>query len=114
MFVLFESALAVWLEMGVLMAFAVMMSTRFGVVTSVVGTLAFVFVGHSVGSLLPRTAEGAAPWYVPTLDVFNVINPVAHGSGYGVGYAGSMLLAFAAWAGLLLIAGSALFEGRDL
>ena len=114
MFVLFESTLAVWLEMGVLMAFAVLMSTRFGVVTSVVGTLAFVFVGHSVGTLLPRAAEGAAPWYVPTLDVFNVINPVAHGSGYGVGYAGSMLLAFAAWTGLLLIAGSALFEGRDL
>lgn len=114
MLVLFESTVAVWFEMGVIMAFTVMMSTRFGVVTSVVGALAFVFVGHSVGSLLPKTAEGAAPWYVPSLDAFNVISPVAHGSGYGLGYAGSMLLAFTAWAALLLLAGSALFERRDL
>jgi len=114
MFVLVEAAIAVWLEMGAIMAFTVMMSTRFGVVTSVVAALTFVFVGHSVGSLLPRSAEGTAPWYVPTLDIFNVINPVAHGSGYGLAYAFSMLLAFVAWAGLLLIAASALFDRRDL
>jgi len=114
MFTLFEASLAVWFEMGVLMAFTVMLSVRFGIVTSVVGALAFSFIGHSVGSLLATNPLEGAPWYVPSLDVFNVINPVAHGSGYGLGYAGSMLVAFAAWVGVLLLAGSALFESRDL
>jgi len=114
MLVLFEATFAVWLEIGVLMAFAVMMSARFGVVTSVVGVLAFSFIGHSVGSVFAQGAGGVAPWYVPSLDVFNVINPVAHGAGYGSGYVGSMLIAFAAWAALLLLLGSALFERRDL
>jgi len=114
MFVLFEATLAVWLEIGVLMAFAVMMTARFGVVTSVVGVLAFSFIGHSVGSVFTQGAGGTAPWYVPSLDVFNVINPVAHGAGYGSGYAGSMVVAFAAWTALLLLLGSALFERRDL
>ena len=114
MFVLFEAMLAVWLEMGVVMAFTVMMSTRFGVVTAVVGALAFAFVGHSVGLLVATGAEGRAPWYVPSLDVFNVVNPVAHGAGYNPAYAGAMLVAFAAWAALLLLAGAALFERRDL
>jgi ABC-type transport system involved in multi-copper enzyme maturation permease subunit len=114
MFVLLEAALAVWLEMGAIMAFTVMMSTRFGVVTSVVAALAFVFVGHSVGTFFMVGETVQIPWYVPTLDVFNVINPVAHGAGYGLGYAASMVLAFTAWSGLLLLAGSALFDRRDL
>ena len=114
MVVLLEAMLAVWLEMGVLMAFTVMMSTRFGVVTSVVGALAFVFAGHSVGSLFATGPAGRAPWYVPSLDAFNVINPVAHGAGYSPAYAAAMLTAFAAWVALLLLAGAALFEGRDL
>jgi len=113
MWVLSEAAVAVWLEMGVLMAFTVMMSTRFGAVTSVVGALAFTFVGHSVGSLF-ATTPGGSPWYLPTLDVFNVINPVAHGSGFGVTYAFAMLGAFIAWAGILLVIGSVVFEKRDL
>lgn len=113
MFKLLEATLAVWLEMGVLMAFTVMLSARFGIITSVVGALAFAFVGHSVGSLVAGP-EATAPWYVPSLSVFDVINPVAHGSGYSIAYAGVMLLAFAAWSGLLLAAGSAMFGSRDL
>ncbi len=112
--VLFEATLAVWLEMGILIAFTVMMSTRFGAVTSVVGALAFAFVGHSIGSLLVTANEGKAPWYIPSLDVFDVINPVAHGAGYGPAYAATIVAAFAAWAALLLLAGTALFERRDL
>jgi ABC-type transport system involved in multi-copper enzyme maturation permease subunit len=111
---LFEAAFAVWLEMGVVLAFAVMMSTSVGVVTSIVASLAFVFVGHSLGGLLGFSGESAAPWWLPTLSVFNVINPVAHGTGYGLAYGASMTLAFVAWIALLLLGGSALFSRRDL
>ncbi len=110
-----QAGLAIWLEMGVLMAFAVMVSTRVGVVTTIAASLAFTFVGHSVGSLFTSgSSDAAAPWYVPSLDVFNVINPVAHGDGYGLAYALSMLLVFAAWSVLLLGAGSVAFMRRDL
>jgi len=110
-----EAGLAIWLEMGVLMAFAVMVSTRLGVVTTVVASLAFTFIGHSIGTLFTGgNPEVTAPWYVPSLDVFNVINPVAHGNGYGIAYGLSMIAVFAAWAGLLMLAGSALFAKRDL
>lgn len=112
---LLEAALAVWFEMGVVAAVAILFSSRFGVVTSVVGALVFEFVGHSVDSLWARGAEDVfAPWYVPNLAVFDVTNPVAHGSGltllYGVGMTG----AFIGWAGVMLLVASALFRGRDL
>ena len=109
-----QASFAVWLEMGVLMAFAVMLSCSFGPVTSTIGALAFAFIGHSIVTLM-NLAEGTrAPWYVPGLDVFNVINPVAHGAGYGPAYAASMIVVFAAWVLILLAGGSALFAGRDL
>ncbi len=113
MLLLLEGALAVWLEMGVVMALTLMMSTRFGPVTSVMGSFVFVFVGHSIGGLVAGES-GVTPWYVPSLDLFNVINPVAHGSGYPPVYALSMIAAFAAWVALLLLAAGALFESRDL
>jgi len=113
MWVLVEAAIAVWFEMGVIMAFTVMMSTRFGTVTSAVGALAFAFIGHSLGSLF-ASGQGGAPWYVPTLDIFNVINPVAHGDGYSAVDAIGMAGAFLAWCGLLLVFASAIFDGRDL
>lgn len=108
-----EASLAVWFEMGVIMAFVVMMTARFGAVTSVVGALAFTFVGHSVGTLFTASG-GETPWYLPTLDVFNVINPVAHGAGYGFAYAAAMVGAFLGWSAVLLLLGAALFEKRDL
>jgi len=111
---LFEASFAVWLEIGVIMAFAVMLSCSFGAVTSTVGALAFAFVGHAVVGLMNLPEGARAPWYVPTLDVFNVINPVAHGTGYGPMYAASMLVVFVAWAALLLLGGAALFSRRDL
>ena len=111
---LFEAAFAVWLEMGVIMAMAVMFSCQFGVVTSVVGALAFTFIGHASVGLL-KLAEGQRPpWWLPGLDIFNVINPVAHGSGYGIVYAVSMVLAAVAWVGFFLLCGSFMFQARDL
>jgi len=111
------AGLAIWLEMGVLMALTVMVSTRMGVVTTVVATLAFAFIGHSLGSYVQGAGSqvGAVPaWYVPSLEVFNVINPIAHGEGYGLGYAASMVVVFCVWTGLLLLAGSIMFSRRDL
>lgn len=109
---LVEGAFAIALEMAVIAAVTVLLSTRFGPVTSVVGAVAFAFIGHSVGTLAGPGSE--LPWYVPTLDVFDVISAVAHGNGYGVAYAASMCGVFVALSGLALVAASAVFEGRDL
>ncbi len=114
MWTLFEAALAVWLEIGVVMAFAVMLSCLFGPVTSAIGALAFVFVGHAVVTLLQLPEGTPAPWYIPSLEVFNVINPVAHGSGYNGVYAGGMLVTFVAWVALLMVGAAAMFARRDL
>jgi ABC-type transport system involved in multi-copper enzyme maturation permease subunit len=111
---LFEASFAVWLEIGIVMAFAVMLSCSFGAVTSSVGALAFAFVGHAVVGLTKLPEGVRPPWYVPTLDVFNVINPVAHGTGYGPIYAASMVVVFIAWIALLLLGGAALFSRRDI
>ncbi|HSK46552.1 MAG TPA: hypothetical protein VLA05_00935 [Coriobacteriia bacterium] len=112
MLVLFVGALAVWLEAGVVMALTVLLSTRFSPVTSIVGALAFLFVGHTwAGLLIP---DASAQWWVPSLEVFNVISAVAHGSGVSFAYTVSMLVAFFAWAALLLLGAAVSFGGRDL
>lgn len=109
---LLQAALAVWLEMGVVAAFAVLMSTLFGVVTSAVAAGAFVFIGHSVPGLV--SPGGAAPWYVPSLDAFDVVNQVAHGTGISVAEGAGMVAVFIALGGLLLLGASVLFTQRDL
>lgn len=110
-----EGMIAIWLEMGVIAAFCMLMTARLGPVTAAVAALAFVFAGHSAAGLMTGGAEGvSAPWWFPNLSVFNVINPVAHGSGITLGYAGAMLLAFAVWCALLLFGAAALFQTRDL
>lgn len=109
---LIQAALAVWFEMGVVAALTVLLSSVFGMVTSTVGALAFIFIGHSVTGLV--APDGRAPWYLPSLDIFDVVNPVAHGDGIGLLYAVAMAGAFAAYAGLLLGGAAALFERRDL
>jgi len=113
---LFEGAFGVWLEIGVIMAFTVMMSCQFGAVTAVVGAMAFTFIGHSILDImnLPEAVLRNPPWYWPTLNVFNVINPVAHGDGYHLPYAIAMVISFVAWVALLLFVGSLLFARRDL
>lgn len=111
---LVQGALAIWLETGVIMAFTVMLSSSFGAVTSIVGALAFIFIGHSDVSLLNLREGVRPPWWLPSLEPFNVINPVAHGTGYGPIYLLSMVATFVAWVGLLMLAASAMFGRRDL
>jgi hypothetical protein len=51
---------------------------------------------------------------VPSLNVFNVIEPIAYGQGFGLTWALSMVAVFAAWSALLLLVAAAMFKGRDL
>ncbi|TLM97321.1 MAG: hypothetical protein FDZ75_04760 [Actinobacteria bacterium] len=112
---LIEAAVAVWLEMGVIGAVAIMASTRVGVVTSVVAAAGFAFAGHSLGELITGgNPTVRPPAWIPTLDVFNVVAPVAHGTGYSAGYALTMGIVFVGWVGVLLTIGSSLYAGRDL
>lgn len=114
MFLLYEAAFAVWLEIGIIMAFTVMLSTLFGPVTSVVGGLALAFVGHAVVGFLHLGELQRAPAWFPSLDVFNVINPVSLGNGVPPVYLMAMLIAFAAWVTLFMVGGSLMFSRRDL
>jgi ABC-type transport system involved in multi-copper enzyme maturation permease subunit len=114
MFLLYEAAFAVWLEIGIIMAFTVMLSTLFGPVTAVVGGLTFAFVGHAVVGFLHLSEAQRAPVWFPSLDVFNVINPVALGNGASPLYLTAMVIAFAAWVTLFMVGGSLMFSGRDL
>lgn len=111
---LWQGALAIWLEMGVVAAFAVSVSTLSGAVVVVTATLAALFIGHSRSTLLGgEGALGLKP-FVPSLDAFNVVNPVAHGSGVPPLYLASMVVVFVGLAGLSLLAGSAILSRRDL
>lgn len=107
---LFESGLAIWLEASVVAAFAVALSTVTGTVVTVIGSLAFIFIGHSYRALLDENLGR----YVPSLDVFNVVNPVAHGNGVQPLYALIMLGAALAWTVVLLGLGTLAFDRRDL
>ncbi len=114
MWLLFEAAFAVWLEMGVIMAFTVMLSTQVGAVVGVIGGLSFAFIGHAVLTFFQIPETQATPLYLPTLDIFNVINAVSLGRGVSFVYLVAMLVAFCAWVSLFMIGGSALFSRRDL
>lgn len=111
---LWEGALGIWLEMGALSAFTIAVSTVAGPVVVVTASLAFLFFAHSGGTLLGNAPSPVLAAIYPSFDTFNVINPVAHGDGISLAYAGTMLVVFVAWSGLLLIAGVAAFSGRDL
>lgn len=113
MWVLWQGALGIWMEMAVLAAFAVLVSTRIGPVPVVAAALLFVFVGHARSGLFPDGASLGARLY-PSLDTFNVIAPVAHGGGVSVAYIGVMVAALAAWVAVLMFIAVAAFEGRDL
>jgi ABC-type transport system involved in multi-copper enzyme maturation permease subunit len=114
MLVLLEGVFAVWLEIGIIMAFTVMLSTQFGAVTSVVGGLTLAFVGHSVVMFLHLPETVRAPLWFPSLDIFNIINPVALGNGVSALYLLAMVIAFCAWTGAFMLGGSLMFAGRDL
>lgn len=108
---LWEGVLAIWLEMGVIAALAVAVSAAVGPVVVVVAALAFLFIAHSRP---PGLETGLAGALYPSLDVFNVIIPVAHGGGYGPVYAAGMAAVFLGWVAGLLLAGSLAFSRRDL
>lgn len=108
---LLAAAFAVWLETGVVLGVALAVTAWYSTITSLVAALAFLFIGHSVAGLI---ASGEPPWWLPTLDIFNVTNPVAHGSGYSLLYAAAMLGVFVGWSGIFLAIGSAVFSRRDL
>lgn len=107
MFILFESSLAVLFEVGVASAVAILASTRFGSITSVVAAVVFIFLGHNITTVV----EG--PW-IPSLAAFDVVTPVAHGSGYTLVYGATMAGIFACWVAALLVLASYAFQGRDL
>lgn len=114
MWVLWEGALGIWLEMGVIAAFAVAVSAITGPVVVVTATLTVLFIGHARGTLLGGEGALALRPFVPSLDAFNVVNPVAHGSGVPPLYLVSMLVVFVGLTGLCLLVGSMLFGRRDL
>jgi ABC-type transport system involved in multi-copper enzyme maturation permease subunit len=113
MWILWQGALAIWFETGVLTAFAVAVSAVSGAMVVTVATLTFAFAGHSRQPFL-SSVPGFPAWLYPSLDTFNVINPVAHGGGYGIEYAVIMKLVFLGWVTALLVLGSLGFARRDL
>jgi len=113
MWQLWQAAVAIWFETGVLTAFAVAVSALSGAVVVTVATLTFAFIGHSRQPVLQQFPAFPA-WLYPSLDTFNVINPVAHGSGIGLVYVGLMALVFLGWVAALLALGSLGFARRDL
>lgn len=110
---LWQGALAVLLEAGVVAAFAMAVSTLVGPVTVTVASMAFLFIGHVRTSLVEATGIRAAA-YLPSLDVFNVVDSVAHGAGLTLVYIGSMSVAFGAWVATLLVLASFAFGRKDL
>lgn len=107
-------AFGIWLEMGVLAAFGIAVSTVVSPVTAIVAEAAFLFAGHSKATLLGEEGALALKAFYPSLDAFNIVAPVTHGTGVPPLYLGSMLVVFVGFVGVLLVLGSALFAGRDL
>lgn len=114
MWQLWQGAFAVWLEMGVLAAVAVAVSAITGPVVVVTATLAFLLVGHGRSALLGGEGALALKPFMPSLDAFNVVNPVAHGSGVPPLYLLSMVAVFVGLSGIALTLGTLLFSRRDL
>jgi ABC-type transport system involved in multi-copper enzyme maturation permease subunit len=114
MWQLWQGALAIWLEMGVVAAFAVAVSAITGPVVVVTAALAMLFAGHARSTLLGGEGALALQPFYPSLDAFNVVNPVAHGSGVPPLYLASMLVVFCGLAALFMLVGVVLFSRRDL
>ena len=111
---LWEGALAIWMEMGVIAALCVAVSALTGPVVVVVAALTFLFIGHSRDAVLGEGASGLGTVLYPSLDTFNVINSVALGSGITLAYLIAMLVLFVAYVTLFMAIGSFMFAGRDL
>lgn len=110
---LWEGSLAIWFETGAVAAFAIAVSTVAGPVVVSVASLTMVFIGHSRDSVVQGGPPVLRALY-PSLDTFNVIDPVAHGAGIGLLDGLGMVLAFVGWAGVMLLVGVLAFSRRDL
>lgn len=110
---LWQGSFAIWLEMGVLAAFSIAFSAFSGPVAAATASIAFVFVGHSRDALVGSPGSLAYRLY-PSLDAFNVINPVAHGTGISPAYAASMIAVFVGYAGIMLLIAVLAFSRKDL
>lgn len=110
--VLLQGVFAIWLEAGVLAAFCMAVATVSGPVLVSVSALAFLFITHvRSGVFVP----GTLGWKLyPSLDTFNIITPVAHGTGVSAAYLALAMAVFVAWSGILMLLASALFARRDL
>lgn len=113
MWQLWQGALSIWFEVGVVAAFAVAVSALVGPVTVSVASFAFLFLGHARGGL-SSTLPPAVYRLYPSLDGFNIIAPVAHGAGVSPRYVALMTGSFLAWSAVLMLLGSAGFSRRDL
>jgi ABC-type transport system involved in multi-copper enzyme maturation permease subunit len=114
MWVLWQGALGIWFEMAVIAALCVAVSAVAGATVTSVSALAFVFVGHTRDAVLGESSPGWLRAIYPSLDTFNIVNPVAHGSGVSAAYVGSMIVAFVAMSALVLLLGAIAFGRRDL
>jgi ABC-type transport system involved in multi-copper enzyme maturation permease subunit len=114
MWVLWLGALSILLEMGVIIALAVAVSTLMGPVVVVVATLAILFVGHSRSTLLGGLGAADIGYFAPSLDAFNIMLPVAYGSGVSALAVVSMLTVFVGFVGLALLIAVILLGRRDL
>ncbi|KAF0209135.1 MAG: type IV pilus bioproteinis protein PilI-like [Actinobacteria bacterium] len=114
MWQLWQGSLAVLLEMGVVTAFAASVSTMAGPVVVVTATLAVVFAGHSRSTLVGGEGALALSPFYPSFDAFNVVNPVAHGSGVPMLYLLSMIVVFVGFVGLFLSVGVLILSRKDL
>ncbi|MDA3935818.1 MAG: hypothetical protein PF636_02985 [Actinomycetota bacterium] len=110
---LWQGALSIWLETGIIAAFAIAVSCVAGTVIVAVSSLGFIFVTHAREGLLGGSDNAFWSFY-PSLDTFNIINPVAHGSGVDATYVLVMLGVFVAWVAVILLVGSTVFETRDV
>jgi len=113
MWQLWTGSTAIWLETGVLTAFAVAVSAAASGVVVTVATLTFAFIGHSRVPFL-EVVHWFPGWLYPSLDTFNIIQPVAYGSGVAPSYFLAAGLVFAGWCAAFLVIGSAVFARRDL
>ncbi|MBS3957739.1 MAG: ABC transporter permease subunit [Clostridiales bacterium] len=113
MWFLWQGVLAIWMEAAIVAAFCVAVSAVSTPVIVAVSALAFLFVTHVRTGLLGGPANPLWNFY-PSLDTFNIIAPVAHGSGVSAAYLGAMAFTFAAWVAVLLVAGCVGFSRRDV
>ncbi len=113
MWTLWQGVLAIWMEATVIAAFCVAVSAVSTPVIVAVSALAFLFITHVRADLLGGPSNPLWAFY-PSLDTFNIIAPVAHGSGVSLQYLLVMAFVFLAWSGALLALAAAGFSRRDV